>query len=766
MRLNFLLSLAILLMASVLGAQVLDLRLAGANANACGHAAPPQLLRYGNVNGLALTATFLNDSHQRAYWDFPLNENLTHCAGVKLRLFCIKSELIRQFNIYLKTGSVWQAATFSPSTENAWQEIFIPKAMFRPETTAGSWQKVSTLRIAFWKGSPGQTILHLAAIEFVKPNAPVAIVRSGFSGKELQESYMYAEHLSTALTSHGVNPAVLEQEDTTYLNLRPYSFVYLPHPIVANPTQLANLAAFVRRGGKAAAFHALPPILQQAMGLPAGKYTSSTCLAAVQLRHYALPFGQNYRQNAGSFIKVNAVPPPLKTIATWVDTTGAVTDWPAIIESHAGFWITHAFLNRDPNNTSATMAALAVRHVPTLLQSAAYTRYECARKAYNDSTASTEEKAIARRTLDTARTSYQSSQYETTIQMANDCLAQLASIGVSPIAANPAERRAVWCKFDTGLPGSNWKSTAKLLKNADFNAVFIYSGSSCLVNYASRITPQTNPVHSLSACIEASRPYGIQTHAWLNCLSLEDASRNPYQQQVVAQWGSQGRLQQDENGHQLPWLCPSQIQNRQHLTRLVAEMAVSHQLDGVHFDFLRFPKSSSCLCPLCRKAFEIYVGRQTAWPKSVLPGGGDHERWLVFRQRIIGTLAQELAAAARQARPGIQVSAAVFPDLASARNGFGQDWQNWLANGSVNFVCPMNYHASVPPFLADIRRQKTQISDSAHRLVPGIGVSVHNLSLSQVRQQIYATRQEKISGFALFCLTPREAHDILPTLLH
>ena len=67
MRLKLLLSLAVLLIACGAGAQLLDLRLAGANTNACGHAAPPQLLRYGDVNGLALTATFLNDSHQRDY---------------------------------------------------------------------------------------------------------------------------------------------------------------------------------------------------------------------------------------------------------------------------------------------------------------------------------------------------------------------------------------------------------------------------------------------------------------------------------------------------------------------------------------------------------------------------------------------------------------------------------------------------------------------------------------------------------------------------
>ncbi|MBP5638995.1 MAG: family 10 glycosylhydrolase [Victivallales bacterium] len=746
--------------------QQLDLRLAGANANPCGPAALPQLLRYGESTGLAFSATFLNDSYQRAYWDLPINENLTHCAGVKLRVFCIKPELIRQFNVYIRTGSVWQSAIFAPSSEKSWQEIFIPKAQFHPETTAGSWQKASVLRLAFWKGATGQTVLHLASLEFVRPNVPVAIIRSGFSGKEMQEAYKYADHLSNALTRHGVLPAVIEQEDTTYLNLRPYSFVYLPHPAAANPNQLANLASFIRRGGKAAVFHALPPILQQAMGFPTGKYTSTKDLATVKFLPYTLPYTRNYRLSAESFIKVDSVLPPQKTVAVWENTHGNMTNWPAIIESSAGFWVTHAFLNKDPDNTPATMAAFAAKHIPTLRQSAAFTRYEYARKAYNDSVASKADKAIAKRTLDSARVSYQNAQYETTIQMANDCINALTAIGITPVSANAYELRALWCNHEIGLRGESMAATARRIKEADFNAFFLYSGSSILANYPSRVTPLTNSSNLISPCLDNCRPLGIQTHAWINCLSLEDASRNPHQQHVLKQWCAQGRLQMDSDLNTLPWLCPSQIQNRQHLARLISEIAVNYQLDGIHLDFLRYPKSAACLCPLCHKAFEIYLGRQTTWPQAVMAGGGDHARWIVFRQRILSTLVQELAAAARQARPGIQISAAVFPDLASAKNAVGQDWQNWLANGNLNFVCPMNYQSSAAAFLSDVRRQKQEVGDALHRLVPGIGVSVHNLTLNQVRQQIYSARQEQTAGFALFSLNSREANDILPNLFH
>lgn len=772
MRHYLLIALAVLSATLTLTAEKLDLRLAGACTKTGGPAEPPQLAKYGDGSntGLVFSSTFLSDSPQRAYWDLPIDENLTHCAGIRLRFYCFKPTIARQFNVYLKTGAIWQAATFSPVDNHAWQEVFIPKTQFMPETsTAASWQKATTLRIALWKGATGRTALHLAEIEFVRPNCSVAIIRSGQNGQNLTEAYRYARAIGNALNDYGLRPAVIEQPDTTYLNLKPYSFLYYPLPAAASEAQLSTVASYLRRGGKAAVFHTLHPILQQPMGMPVGKFTSASTLpaplAGLQMLPNALQHARNFQQNSSSFIAVNPVRPPLSTVAVWQDTAGNATPWPAIIESPAGFWMTHVFLNRDPENAPATVAAMAVKYIPALRQTAAYTRYATAVRAYYDSPIDETDRQNAKRVLNSAKSAYENGQYETVIRLSQDCLNTLANLGYDQVPPNPNELRAVWCNHDNGLPGASWNGTAQLLARNDLNALFAWTASPLAANYNSHLASVIKFPFAFANCVKACRANGVQVHAWLNCLSLEDALRDPAQKLIVQQWASEGRLQIDDKNDTIPWLCPANRHNRQLIERIAAEIAREFPVDGIHLDFIRYPSSHSCYCLNCRLSFENFISHPCQnWPQDVLPDGPQHERWLVFRQRIITSLVHDISTAARRERKNLLVSAAVYPDLQSAKVSVGQSWHAWIANQYISFVCPMNYQATTALFEAALARQKQQLGNKASQLLPGIGVSTHNLSLAETQRQIYATRLQQTAGFALFKLDAREASSIIPKL--
>lgn len=746
----------------------LDLRLAGANSLTCGPAESPRLMNYDNQHGLAFTATFLTDSPERAYWDLPIHENLTHCAGIKLRFYCSSPAVVRQFNIYLRTGSAWQATTFTPHAEDSWQDVFIPKASFMPETTAESWKHVSMLRIAFWKGATGRTTLHLASIEFVHPNCPFAIIRSGKRTPDLREAYTYASHLNKALVLSGLHPAVIEEADSHYLTLKPYSFVYIPFPEKASIAQLTQLAAFIKRGGKAAAFHTLPPILQQQMLFPNGRFVQAHNLTGplegVHMQRYALPMARNFMQDSTGFVAVQQVLPPLKIAAVWKQANGQTTQWPAIIESPHGFWMTHVFRGKDLENAAATFFAMATKYMPDIRQTAAFTRYEVARRAYGDSTASSKEKSQARRLLETARTHYERGQYEATIHMTNDALNAIRNADIKPIPKNPNELRGIWITGENSLVGASWQQTVKLLVENELNTAFMLGASPIIANYQSSVTPLINAHSSLISGMKICRTNGIQVHAWLNCLSLEDAARNATQKHYLETWRREGRLQQDIRGNSLNWLCPSLNVNRALVVRLASEMAMKLQLDGIHLDFLRLPSSEACYCNNCRTAFELFLRRKTNWPTDVHVGGFDRVHWLDFRQRLLASLVREISNAVKRANPTVQVSAAVFPDLDSAINNVGQNWQYWLANGYVGFVCPMNYHDATTTFKSDLLRQIQQAGTPA-RILPGIGVSVNHLSQKDTQRQIYATREQKTAGFILFRLGQQEARDIIPGLL-
>ncbi len=151
------------------------------------------------------------------------------------------------------------------------------------------------------------------------------------------------------------------------------------------------------------------------------------------------------------------------------------------------------------------------------------------------------------------------------------------------------------------------------------------------------------------------------------------------------------------------------------------------------------------------------------WPTIVRQAGTTKAHWEQFRRQQISSLVAEIAMAARAARPGILVSAAVYPDWQGARNTVGQDWVTWCRNGAVDFVCPMNYRAASTLFAGDVRRQMQQLGQ-AGKLVPGIGVSVHRMTPEELARQVAAARQEQVPGFIIFELGAREATDVLPKL--
>ena len=763
-----LLSLLVCLLGSSLLGQTLDLRLTGATARNSGAAAPARLLRLdGGVSALALAANFRNDSAKRACWDFTLSEDLTHCAGIRLRLLCHRPEIVQQFNLYLKTGSAWQAVTFTPTAAQAWHDIFIPKAHFLPEGQPQSWKTVSTLRVAFWRGAVGQTSLAISQIEFVRPNGRLAIVRSGQEGHDMRRAHRYAQALGDALLLAGVRPAVLEETDTTYLNLRPYDFVFLPAPAEASPDQCAAIASFIRRGGKAAVFHSLPPIIQQAMAMPAGRFmqtaTANVTFAGVQMQRHALPAARSFLQPSTAFIAIQRVMYPLRTLAWWQDAAGQPTAYPAIIESPNGFWMTHAYLGKDNLNASATFAAMAAKFLPALPEAAARTAFTQASQALLDTPADPNAKKAARRTLDAARNSFANRQFETCIQLTRNCLDELAASGIRPVAAARDELRAVWCQYPAGLPGLGWNATAQLLAQANANALFAYAASPLAAAFPSRIAPLVTSQTALRDCASACRANGIQLFAALNCLSLANEAASPATASAVRTWENEGRLQVNAQGHTLPWLCPAQLRNRHHLARLAAEMAVTYRLDGLCLDFIRFPSADACCCASCRQAFAMYTGGSCNWPDDILPGGALHDRWLLFRQRLISSLAQEIAGAARQAYPTVKVVAAVYADLESARFTVGQNWSAWLANGTISLACPMTYQLNDAAFAATVQRQRQLLGARlAPRLLPAIGLSTHNLSATDAQRQLFAARQLQTAGVMLFKLDTREARDVIP----
>ena len=749
--------------------QMLNNRIAVANSRASGAALQPVLANHGSSTELIMNAEFKppsNDSKQppppsRACWDFAFRTNLVHCAGIRLRILAQNPQLAAPFDIYLKFASTWYAAHFTPTQNNAWETIFIPKTKFRPEGNPESWSQCTMLRIAATRKGFGQFSIHLAELECVRPNASFAILRSGTTADKIKESYRYAEILGDALASYGLRPSVIEDVDCQTIHLKPYAFAFVPFIKDGSPSQQTAVANLIKRGSKVGLFHSLPPIVAAHMKVPNSTYILSkdlpSPLAGVVPYAAKLPGVSSFRQPSTSFIGVTADPQQLNVTALWYDANNKPTPWPAFIQTDSGFWMTHVFLNVDPENAVPLLVEQTSKFLPEIKRIAATTCLEEANVVYHDAPKFTQPQIAT--SLEAAHRLLQSGQYFTSIQFSHRCRHLASAQPVQQVAAPANEFRAVWCRSLSGLPGQSWNNVIPLLKNNHITAVFPHTASPYAANFATSLLPRQQFQPAFEECIAAARKNGVQVHAWINCLHAVEAPDTFKQAMKNA-----NRLQINTEGKPVDWLCPSNPLNRSQVVNLTRTIAQSFPVDGIHLDLIRFCSSQTCYCSTCKGYFENHIQHKIAhWPADVLAASPLRDEWLTFRQMVISSLVAECAQTAKAARPSVKVSAAVFPDLDIASKTVAQKWTDWFRPNGVDFICPMNYKSTTMLFEADIQRQISQLGTPA-RILPGIGVSSERLPLDEVRRQINATRLKRMPGFILFQLGPREAADILPAI--
>lgn len=153
-----------------------------------------------------------------------------------------------------------------------------------------------------------------------------------------------------------------------------------------------------------------------------------------------------------------------------------------------------------------------------------------------------------------------------------------------------------------------------------------------------------------------------------------------------------------------------------------------------------------------------------SWPADVRRDDELAEQWLDFRRRQITRVVAQVAARARQIRPDVKISAAVFRNWPVDRDTVGQDWKLWCDEGYLDFVCPMDYFSSSATFERAVERQIEWAGEVA--CYPGIGLSVWKdpTDVAKLIEQIGMTRKFGTGGFTIFNYGPREAREVLPLL--
>jgi uncharacterized lipoprotein YddW (UPF0748 family) len=285
--------------------------------------------------------------------------------------------------------------------------------------------------------------------------------------------------------------------------------------------------------------------------------------------------------------------------------------------------------------------------------------------------------------------------------------------------------------------------------------------------YASRDLPVDPAVAAhgelLAQGLAGAHAAGLKLHAWKVCWSAEKAPPA-----LQARWCSEGRMQMSDAGRALNWLCPSDQRNRDLELSGVREVATRYAVDGIHLDYIRYPDSHACFCAGCRARFERAAGQPVrVWPRDALAGGAQSEAFARWRTRQITDFVRACRAVVRAANPRLELSAAVYGTYPSCVRSVGQEWAEWLRDGTLDFACPMNYTEDPARFQRYLELQMQAVGPGlAGRVLPGLGVTASESRLSAVQtiDQVVLARRAGAGGFALFALNPELAEGVLPAL--
>ena len=317
--------------------------------------------------------------------------------------------------------------------------------------------------------------------------------------------------------------------------------------------EIKQIAAFLKRGGKAVVFYTASPALAELMGVKVLGYKTAPYPGAWSRMDFDASAVAGCPRSIlqTSTVLQRAVPVKGRghVMANWLDRAGKASGEAAWIKTDTGFWMTHVLLADGDEALKAQLLAAICGFVDGSL--------------WNVSAFAAKEKAR----IDALKT----------------------------IAAKQSPRKgeihAVWDHSGCGLYPGDWKRTIALLKASHVTDLFVNVAGAGFAHYPSQVLPRSKTCSQegdqLAQCLAAAKGSGIRVHAWILCFTATRSSPDR-----LEAFGKKGWRLKDRDGRLTEYLDPSNKEVREHLIAAIDEMQAKYRLDGIHLDFVRWYERS------------------------------------------------------------------------------------------------------------------------------------------------------------------------------
>jgi uncharacterized lipoprotein YddW (UPF0748 family) len=362
-----------------------------------------------------------------------------------------------------------------------------------------------------------------------------------------------------------------------------------------------------------------------------------------------------------------------------------------------------------------------------------------------------------------------------------------AGPAVRSISSSKEEVRALWVGPTSLTSAAAIDEMVTAASAGGFNALLVQVRGRGDAYYRGGAEPRPSALLSqpafdpLATTVATAHAAGLAVHAWINVNLVSGTDLPPASNHVVyrhPEWlmvpralsedfagldptgpEYRGRLIRYARSHSAEleglYLSPVTPGAIEYTKSVVRDIVQRYDVDGVHFDAVRYPSDE----------FDYSLETLKAFRQSVVPGLNDAERrryearagdepllytrafpdrWRAFRTERLTQLVSDLRQTVKSVRPLAVVSAAVTPDPADAANRRLQDWPLWAARGLIDIVCPLATDEAV--FVSQIGAAQ----DAAGRHPLWAGIAAERLSHEQIMEDIRAVRRLGIRGLVLF----------------
>ena len=290
------------------------------------------------------------------------------------------------------------------------------------------------------------------------------------------------------------------------------------------------------------------------------------------------------------------------------------------------------------------------------------------------------------------------------------------------------------------------------LKEANFNTVMLQTRlrgdliyPSAFETFPEALTGKTgrNPGYDpLAFAIEECHKRGMELHAWIVTIPVG----NHRQIKLLDKYSVVRKNRKICKQYQGFWyLDPGHPGTADYLAGIVREIVSRYDVDGVHFDYIRYPENA-------RRFPDKDTHRKYG-------KGKDLKQW---RRENITAIARRLHAEVKQLKPWVKVSSSPvgkFKDTNrysslgwNAYETVYQDAQGWLKEGIHDALFPMMYFKDnhFYPFALDWKE-----NDNGRWVVPGLGIyflspKEQDWPIDEISRQLHFTRQTGLAGHAYF----------------